>query len=50
VNAACSAIDGAPMIFYGQELGIARTGSFDLYELNFGKLIPQFTNRRVIST
>ena len=40
--AACSAIDGAPMIFYGQELGIARTGSFDLYELNFGKLIPQF--------
>ncbi len=40
--AACGAIDGAPMIFYGQELGIARTDSFDLYEVNFGKLIPQF--------
>jgi glycosidase len=40
--AACSTVDGAPMIFYGQELGIARTGSFDLYELNFGKVIPQF--------
>jgi hypothetical protein len=38
----CGAIDGAPMIFYGQELGIARTNGFDLYELNFGKLIPQF--------
>jgi hypothetical protein len=38
----CGTIDGAPMIFYGQELGIARLGSFDLYELNFGKLIPQF--------
>ncbi len=40
--AACSTIDGAPMIFYGQELGIGRIGSFDLYELNFGKTIPQF--------
>lgn len=40
--AACSAMDGAPMIFYGQELGITRTNSFDLYEVNFGKLIPQF--------
>ena len=40
--AACSAIDGAPMIFYGQELGIARTNSFDLYEINFGKVIPLF--------
>jgi hypothetical protein len=39
---ACATIDGAPMIFYGQELGIARYGSFDLYEVNFGKLIPQF--------
>lgn len=40
--AVCSAIDGAPMIFYGQELGITRNGGFDLYEINFGKLIPQF--------
>ena len=40
--AACGAMDGAPMIFYGQELGISRTNSFDLYEVNFGKLIPQF--------
>jgi hypothetical protein len=39
---ACGAMDGAPMVFYGQELGIARTNSFDLYEVNFGKLIPQF--------
>ncbi len=38
----CSTIDGAPMIFYGQELGIGQTNGFDLYELNFGKLIPQF--------
>jgi hypothetical protein len=39
---ACSAIDGAPMIFYGQELGISTTFGFDLYELNFGKQIPHF--------
>jgi hypothetical protein len=38
----CGSIDGAPMIFYGQELGITRTNGFDLYELNFGKMIPQF--------
>ncbi len=38
----CGTIDGAPMIFYGQELGVTRTGGFDLYELNFGKTIPQF--------
>jgi Alpha amylase, catalytic domain len=38
----CGSIDGAPMIFYGQELGITRTNGFDLYELNFGKKIPQF--------
>ncbi|HOX55281.1 MAG TPA: alpha-amylase family glycosyl hydrolase [Candidatus Paceibacterota bacterium] len=40
--AACSSVDGAPMIFYGQELGITRTTGFDLYEINFSKLIPQF--------
>jgi glycosidase len=38
----CGSIDGAPMIFYGQELGISRTFGFDRYELNFGKTIPQF--------
>jgi hypothetical protein len=38
----CGCIDGAPMIFYGQELGVTRTAGFDLYEVNFGKLIPQF--------
>ena len=37
-----STIDGAPMIFYGQELGTAQTFGFDLYQSNFGKLIPQF--------
>ena len=35
-------VDGAPMIFYGEELGISRTFGFDRYELNFGKMIPQF--------
>src|SRR5580692_2773318 len=35
-------IDGAPMIFYGQELGISQTFGFDVYQLNFGKLIPMF--------
>ena len=45
-----SSIDGAPMIFYGQENGISGPvgGSsssnfgFDHYETNFGKLIAQF--------
>lgn len=35
-------VDGAPMIFYGQELGISRAFGFDRYEINFGKLIPHF--------
>ena len=39
---ACSAIDGAPMIFYGEELGISTTFGFNSYQLNFGKTIPQF--------
>ncbi len=38
----CGTIDGAPMVFYGQELGITKTAGFDLYELNFGKTIPHF--------
>jgi hypothetical protein len=39
---ACSTIDGAPMIFYGEELGISTTFGFDEYQLNFGKTIPNF--------
>jgi hypothetical protein len=39
---ACSAIDGAPMIFYGEDLGISTYFGFDQYQLNFGKTIPQF--------
>lgn len=38
----CGSVDGAPLIFYGQELGITRTFGFDRYELNFGKNIPHF--------
>jgi glycosidase len=35
-------IDGAPMIFYGEELGISQNYGFNNYELNFGKMIPHF--------
>jgi hypothetical protein len=35
-------LDGVPMIFPGQELGISRTYGYDHYELNFGKQIPHF--------
>jgi glycosidase len=35
-------IDGVPMIFYGQELGISQNFGFDWYQLNFGKEIPHF--------
>src|ERR1017187_5905765 len=41
-HAACGAIDGAPMIFYGEELGVSTTFGFDRYQLNFGKMIPLF--------
>ena len=34
-------IDGAPMIFYGQELGISRVFGFDRYSTT-GKIIPHF--------
>src|SRR5438093_10760963 len=40
--AVCGSVDGAPMLFYGQELGVSRTFGFDRYELNFGKTIPHF--------
>ena len=35
-------MDGVPMIFPGQELGISETFGYNHYELNFGKLIPHF--------
>lgn len=37
-----STIDGAPMIFPGQELGISTFFGYDLMEKNFGKYIPHF--------
>lgn len=37
-----SSIDGVPMIFMGQELGISNFFGFDLMEKNFGKYIPHF--------
>lgn len=47
--ASASTVDGAPMIMYGQEIGAGQRsqaslpqGSFDWYELNFGKFIPHF--------
>lgn len=47
--ATVSTNDGAPMIMYGQEIGAASRaqeslpqGSWDWYELNFGKFIPHF--------
>ena len=41
-HAVVSTVDGAPMVFYGEELGISTTFGFNLYELNFGKSIPHF--------
>lgn len=40
--AACSTIDGVPMIFPGQERGISTMYGYDLMERNFGKFIPHF--------
>ncbi|MFM2295680.1 MAG: hypothetical protein RLZZ350_2093 [Verrucomicrobiota bacterium] len=40
--AAGATIDGAPMVFYGQELGVSTTFGFDRYEVNFGKNVPHF--------
>jgi hypothetical protein len=37
-----SSMDGAPMIFPGQELGISKFYGYDLMEKNFGKYIPHF--------
>ncbi|MFL6516314.1 MAG: hypothetical protein ACJ8M1_14940 [Chthoniobacterales bacterium] len=40
----CNTIDGAPMIFYGQENGISRQFGFSHYEIdpNFAKYLPHF--------
>ena len=35
-------VDGAPMVFPGQELGISNLYGYDLYEINFGKPVPHF--------
>lgn len=35
-------IDGAPLIFYGQENGVSRTFGYSHYETNFGKQITHF--------
>ena len=35
-------VDGAPLIFPGQELGISRTFGYQSYETNFGKQIAHF--------
>jgi hypothetical protein len=40
--AVCSTIDGVPVIFPGQELGISTTFGYDKYEVNFGKNIADF--------
>ncbi|MFZ4682922.1 MAG: hypothetical protein ACOYMS_10490, partial [Terrimicrobiaceae bacterium] len=37
-----STLDGAPMLFPGQELGISKTFGYSHYELNFGKQVPHF--------
>lgn len=39
---AVNTVDGAPLIFPGQELGISRTFGYQKYETNFGKQIPHF--------
>jgi len=40
--AVCSTIDGVPLIFPGQELGISTTTGYSRYETNFGKNIADF--------
>lgn len=39
---ACNTLDGVPLVFPGQELGISRTFGYSHYETNFGKQIPHF--------
>lgn len=39
---ACNTLDGVPLVFPGQELGISTTYGYNHYETNFGKQIPHF--------
>ena len=39
---ACSTLDGVPLVFPGQELGISTIHGYSHYETNFGKQIPHF--------
>ncbi|MBI9020525.1 MAG: hypothetical protein JEZ10_04635 [Verrucomicrobia bacterium] len=41
-SAAVGMVDGATLIFPGQELGISTTYGYSHYELNFGKYVPHF--------
>jgi Alpha amylase, catalytic domain len=38
----CNTLDGVPLVFPGQELGISTTFGYNHYETNFGKQIPHF--------
>ena len=40
--AIAGSINGANMVFQGQELGISDVYGYDHYETNFGKQIPHF--------
>ena len=40
--AVVNTVDGAPLVFPGQELGISRTFGYQQYETNFGKQIAHF--------
>ena len=40
--AVCGSLDGVPMIFSGQEMGMSTLYGVDLWEKNFGKFIPHF--------
>ncbi len=39
---AINSLDGVPLVFMGQELGVTRTSGFTFYETNFGKNIASF--------
>ncbi|MGL4400130.1 MAG: hypothetical protein ACRCXD_09705 [Luteolibacter sp.] len=39
---ACNTLEGVPLVFPGQELGISTTFGYSHYEMNFGKQIPHF--------
>ena len=40
--AVVNSVDGSPLVFPGQELGISRTFGYQSYETNFGKQIAHF--------